>query len=731
MRQPNSSKIPSEWSDLSKWPGPREQDVPVAKRARFRAFKRAIILHHLGWIYRKIESRLGRKESDVRRMRARCLIPRGKSIVGWHACVLDFAADLPVTSSENDSVTEKSIQIGSAGNRGRFKRLMAAHPVTEKKVRNKVLKTGEKFHEARIPLRAVHKVFLDSLREEGLTDEDYPFALDDQGYSSLVRYIKTMELTDTEKYMLARYGESASRRAQNQPQARPPFPPLRPLSEFGLDFEPIDAQTMVTYKNKHGVLIDVPVGRWNIGVLFEKSMRAVYGADCNFEKSPSADALSELGYSSLYPPEEGEVIEGDIAVRGGVLFGAKVTALKGNAMSVIRLDRGASNRDEIAATTLARCTGAMLLYAPSGKYESRPDDEREIGTITRRGIQRVAATLGKGPGDSRRSDPVGTALREKFSVRDAMKIFSDELEKINDFGLSATDYKSPVEIATNLLSDKKSGVFSLPIPIPVDQRWKVFGHTVRVWVCGNKEKGERPYVEYLGRRYRSAALGKEWDLIDHQVDLCVNGRCPLMAEIIRVDNGRCLGKVSASRSAKDDGRSIHLWRLANRGTKRNGTRAYTNAPDSVQEYYDEKNRRSGPGESAPASEPADEKVEITLDETEQDEPTPAEVRAALHKRQMEARAKPYGADAQSNTDDPSEAADRNAKAEGSQIDARVGESRDAVDSEDVLRVVPARAGPRKALSDEDRAKIEEIERRMEAAKQPAAQRVFRLVKGAH
>lgn len=653
MRQPNSSRVPSQWLDLKKWPGPKEHEVPLRLRSRFRDYKRAITLHVLGRTYAQIEERLTINESDIRRTLARCLIPKGDGIVGWNACVKGFRANLP-RRRDGDAVVElrPSVQNGSAGNAYRFKDLLDRFPEIEEEMRDEILKGGAvKFYEARVPIVSVHAQFVRRLREEGILEDQYPLSLDDQGYSSIRRYVKDMRLDDTEKYLLARYGEVAAKRAEMGTQEETLFPALRPFTSFGLDYQPIDAQTVVHYRNHAGGVSVVPVARWNVGYMFEACSRAVGAWEPNFEHTPSSSAMVSVVFSQMLPPLAGKTTPGDLTPRGGVLLNALVEKLRGNAMALIRLDRGSSNIERLAAINVMRATGAMLLYPPAGKFASRPQDERDIGSLTRAGLQRVASTLGGNPTDSRKNDPVGTAVAEEFHVSDALEIVSGVVEAVNLHGSHATDYKSPVEIAKRLLTEEGSGVIPLPIPVATDQEWYLFAHTVRVTIQGNEETGTQPYAEYQGCRFRNSRLKNAWDLVGKQADLSVNIRCPNEGELILVRDGRSLGLVKGPRSWMKGGGSLTLVQLRLRGTRRAKVRAKTSARDPVREHYDRKNgkvRNDQPGSSQEGP-PGSAEVRVTPIRAKGKTPTYAEARQALHEQQAEQQANAFETSA--NEDD--------------------------------------------------------------------------------
>lgn len=95
VRKSNFSKVPSQWRDLKRWPGPQDHEVPPQLRRRFLDYKIAITLYSHGVSYREIEERLHIAESDIRRTLARCLIPQGTNgIAGWYACVKGFRPKL-------------------------------------------------------------------------------------------------------------------------------------------------------------------------------------------------------------------------------------------------------------------------------------------------------------------------------------------------------------------------------------------------------------------------------------------------------------------------------------------------------------------------------------------------------------------------------------------------------------------------------------------------------------
>ncbi|MGI8468036.1 MAG: hypothetical protein ACR2N3_06240 [Pyrinomonadaceae bacterium] len=123
----------------------------------------------------------------------------------------EVASEVPTkpSSSRKKTSQKKSVELSH---------LFYKFPQIQETVDNMFLKKSEKgvVHEPRIPLKSIHKRFLEACRAAGFKAGEYPFTAKNLGRIALWRYLKKLFDQHQVKATRTRYGKDASRRLKSQ-----------------------------------------------------------------------------------------------------------------------------------------------------------------------------------------------------------------------------------------------------------------------------------------------------------------------------------------------------------------------------------------------------------------------------------------------------------------------------------------------------------------------------------
>src|SRR5216683_3633580 len=180
-----------EVKDLATWPMVATDRWEDYKREMYERREKAIRAYFKGAVVKTIckENKIPRQE--LRRHVRRCLSshPDGR-IYGWRG-IIPWERLKPYTRRAPVPLHSKYRMGGGAG---ALSQLFDRHPDIEQGVQNKYYKESgdEIVDEARIPLVAILKWFLDACKAKGLTAKDYPFCTQSLGRTAIWRYLRRL-----------------------------------------------------------------------------------------------------------------------------------------------------------------------------------------------------------------------------------------------------------------------------------------------------------------------------------------------------------------------------------------------------------------------------------------------------------------------------------------------------------------------------------------------------------
>ncbi|WP_311434931.1 hypothetical protein [Herbaspirillum huttiense] len=535
--------IPISLQDLSLWPKPDLNSLPEHIRSLYLRRKLAIEGYARDESYKAIEEKTELNQKEVRRLIRRCTAFSESIGQIW-----GFFALIPnarISSYERRSPID-GIYRGRGAYAGAFEKLLEKYPDVREKIDSEFLKKGggKQIFEARVTLRNLHDQFKSTLKEKGLTEDDYPFNTNDVAYRSLCSYCRSLSHRGGKVAMRARAGMDAANRDPVGNGKERLIRCLRPYSSVQLDYLKVDAASIIMIKNSHDEWLEVLVARWYIGLLVEEDSGAIIGAHAAFEMNPSGDTALEVVDSCLRSkPFDSDDCRSEYVDEGKALVVQMMPELEYQTFSSLKVDRGWANSATDVVNNIMDTFGCSICFGPTYSWWKRDLIERINGQLTRRGLQRFPSTYGSSPHDTKKDKPGETAKKLKIKITDLVAVVYGAIREMNEARKDNLEHSSPITVLRSALKNPKRGFFHQPIPRKMQEGLQLLAAVDERIVAGNIEKNVKPYFSSGGWRYTNITLANSWHLVGKKIIIYTNRRlCRNVLAYVK-DTGEPLGPM--------------------------------------------------------------------------------------------------------------------------------------------------------------------------------------------
>jgi putative transposase len=498
------------------WPVPDVSMLDPSIREQFYTRRNAILMRLAGCDALAVFRSLGISGREQRRLLSRCKTATVTGgVVGFYACIpgkriKEYERTEPITHVEGEK----------GGCAGALDYLFRKHPMLQKYVDDLYLKRPIKgyVHEPKITVQRIKELFIKELRTLGYTDTHWPLNTSSRGYVSLCHYVKSLHTDHYIRAAQARYGSDSARRAKIGTEETVLIQARRPYSIMQLDYQLIDAASVIVIVNRFGVEIDVRVPRWYYGLMGDEQNGLITGVFIGFETSPTSDCALKVIDSALRPQIYSED-DPRIAyiVDGKILPNEIIPSLEHQCFSALRVDNGWANAARATVNTIIDVVGCAVNFGPPRAWWSRNVIERVFGDLTRRGLQRLPSSYGSGPKDPLKDEPARKASEFRILASELVGIISGAVKHHNIDKSSGREYSSPLQAISAAIKHERSGFISQPIPLSVQQDRRLLTYVVECTVAGNPKAGIRPHVKWDECIYRNERLAQRDDLIGSKI----------------------------------------------------------------------------------------------------------------------------------------------------------------------------------------------------------------------
>jgi len=525
-------------------PGISEQ---LARRSR------AMKLYAEGYSHVEIFADTGISKQQLSHFFKRCqTIAHDGLILGYRALVPHVRTDAYKRTAPIRHIVGDS----GAGCSGALGLLLARFPELESYIVEEFLRRPKHKHdEARISLVRLHAKILTWLDGQGLTKDEWPFNTKSEGLQTFRRYCHDLISSHEQRFLAARAGKDAVMRSSIGKGVAPLFRGNRPFTSVQLDFHKVDASSIITITNSHGVDIDVPLARWHIGVMIEECTTLVLGAVIALEITPSSDSVLETVECALAPlVDKPTRIALAIGLGDKVFPNQQLEELVGQGFCILKMDNGWSNIASNVLRNMMDIVGCAVNLGPAREWWNRHQIEKMFGQMTRAALQSAPSTYGSGPHDTKRNNPSKSAVKLQIRLTDLVHAIEGVVLSHNETRTDALQMGAPIQTVRAALNNHDS--LHIPAYLPggsssADHFPLVCYTTVRATIRGNAKKGERPYVKIGGWRYTNARIASDFTLIGTEIIARCSLRDARIVYATHCETGELLGKLKAPSGKAD------------------------------------------------------------------------------------------------------------------------------------------------------------------------------------
>lgn len=439
-------------------------------------------------------------------------------------------------------------------------------------------------HEARIPVKSIHKRFIDKCRQAGIEPNAYPFTALNLGYVALWKYLTKLFNQEQERATRTRHGKEAARSLESQSNdASTPDVVTRPYQRVEFDAHLIDVFCTITIPSIYGGVIERVLDRIWLLLIIDVFTRAVLGYHLCFTKQYSADDVLLCVKNAITPWKAKELTIPGLKYpeRGGLPSGV-FKELEWALWDELAYDNAKSNLAAKVRERLTSVVNCSINTGPIATPERRPFVERFFSTLEENGYHRLPSTTGGNAKDSRREDPEKKALQFHISLEHIEELTDVMIAGYNGTPHSGIGYRTPLE-SLNYYIDSNN---ILPRQASSNQRNNLQLLNIKVTrpIKGKAETGRTPHINFEGVKYRNDVLSRSPDLVGTKLTLIID-TSDIRSITAILPNGAEFGKLGAQGIW---GRSPHSleMRKAILALKYKKLIWYTESDDPVQVYTD-------------------------------------------------------------------------------------------------------------------------------------------------
>jgi putative transposase len=518
-------KVPITRRDIRTWPHVDENSLPADKKGKFRLRRKAIAALLAEASYQEIAKETGLRPGFVRQLLDRCISPDGTGdICGERALV----SNTHIHAYRRKKPIARTQTAGRGYCSGALTQLFDEFPEIEERLESEIfnrIPAGVKISEARISITNLHKVFLQLCESAGRTStNEWPLNTRTKGRTSLSNFFRRLATKHPSEYIRARFGkDSATRIAVGTGHDRILLPQV-PYDVIGLDEFTFDAITTITLSVPGGGEQDIAIERINIVLVIERVSGAICSWYAFFRASAAASDIRQAMQKAITPWEPTEFsIPGlrygspDAGMPSGL-----ITGLQYHPWTILVVDNALAHQDLGLLADLGSIPGCIVNLGPVGAWYRRADVERTIGDVLIQSAQRLPSTTGNNPLDSRKNDPVDTAVKLKIRWADVRQVLEVVIAQQNAMPSEGIGWLSPIELLRQHVAESSQTFLRRPLPLALHSPICLSTVTQEVPVRGSQKDGRRPFVRVDRANYTNSILAKSWGLIGKKLRLAIN-----------------------------------------------------------------------------------------------------------------------------------------------------------------------------------------------------------------
>lgn len=519
--------IRNSWTDI-----PIEV-IPKEKQEQFKKKKLAVDLYTEGIPVLEISRNTGLSLSNISKTVNKCFeMNDDGQYRGYEAIIPNVKKRI-----------EKEASITVSRN-GRFEQLLDQYPELRAYIRNVYFGNRKYSIEPAISVRNLHERFLTKCTELGIENYEYPFSTDSKGYMSLTRYVQQLK---------KQLKDQAKRESQNNRQIlmntgfgkKLYHDSVMPFAQVQVDGHIIDLEYIVKIENEDGTIDKrIATRAWIIAVI-DVATRCILGYSVSQEFNYNSYDVIRAIKDAISPREKKDfTIPGLSYPDSGGFYSFEIEEIKYPLIDEIMLDNAKAHLSQATVNALVNRIKCSLHFGAVATPESRGIVERFFKTLEERGFHRLPSTTGSNTKDIRRRNAEKKAIKYDVTYDDICELLEAIIAEYNVTPHGSLNKESPMNVMKRRIFE--SGMY--PVIADESVREEInkmdFLYMTRK-VCGSITNGRRPYINYMGSRYRGDELSISGEYYGKSITIMVDPSD--ISTVTAYDiNGKYIGLLTAS-----------------------------------------------------------------------------------------------------------------------------------------------------------------------------------------
>lgn len=530
---------------IATWPTVELSLLDSGSAEEFEAKVRAVTLYLEGIPTGEIQERTGIPRWDLPRMVKRCLeLASDGQILGFRA-LIPYLRVVPYTRKKE--VKAKRPQ-QKAGHSGALGALLSRFPKINDELVALIKKEGKgkKIHEQKIRATTLHHIFLDYLREHGVTKTEWPFNTLYLGVRSIQSFMKEVLNANFGRGVYAREEKTAKAHLAVGKGVEPLLAFDEPFDAVEIDAYSINAFFTVLFATPEGTETEVLLDRMWLIAAIDRASTAALAYSIVYSSEVSADDVVRVirdAVGKKWEPKELTISGLQYPASAGLPNGV-ISECFGANWGCLLLDGALAHLAKSVRESARRSLGFALNWGPVGHFERRPNVERLFKSISDDIFRRLPSTTGANPGTGRADKAEEKAVRYKIRAKDAEEFVDVYFAQFNATPTAGLSYLSPLEFIRYFTESDEPHflVRHLPQTLTASPLIPCFKECV---VRGGRRTGRRPYVQIDQVRYTSYLLGETAALIGKKITVDIDEEDMRQVRAY-LSNGAELGFLKAS-----------------------------------------------------------------------------------------------------------------------------------------------------------------------------------------
>ncbi len=419
---------------------------------------------------------------------------------------------------KNIEQSKRSEQQGSLS--GILGLTIAKHPDAFRKFVKRVLQQGTTaFRGLKYKKSYYYAEFLNILREDGVTDAEWPFSVQGAGKRTILKLIDSILNQDFEKavFAVADVGGKAHLQVGNGMQ--PLIVGSAPFDVIEIDAYKIDGFFSLAVRPETNLTTTTVINRFWLIAAVESRSEAVLAYRLVFSSEVRAqdilDLICDASAGGWKPISELDV-PGLEYPNGAGMPCYLIEESRGALWGCLYLDNAMAQHAALVSSNARNILGFSINYGQLGRPERRSQIEGLFRQASQRFLHLIPSSTGSYPWNGRSEAPIENAEKYKINIDEASQVVDVFMAAYNITPRRGRNYSlSPVEVMRQFF--RENGLIFPRLQDRLQSVSELSSHVKQCTVRGGIKKGIRPYIQLDKAHYTSAELASRPALIGERL----------------------------------------------------------------------------------------------------------------------------------------------------------------------------------------------------------------------